>query len=66
LRPTPPAALPHKQADKIVAIAQAANVEVEPIWASLLAKALEGKDVKELLTSVRLSLSRASTARVVC
>merc|ERR1712093_880902 len=39
-------------ADKIVAIASAANVEVEPIWASLLAKALEGKDVKELLTNV--------------
>ncbi|GAA5843782.1 hypothetical protein JCM9279_000141 [Rhodotorula babjevae] len=39
-------------ADKIVAIASAANVEVEPIWASLLAKALEGKDIKELLTNV--------------
>jgi len=25
---------------------------VEPIWATLLAKALEGKDVKELLSNV--------------
>ncbi|KIJ44390.1 hypothetical protein M422DRAFT_779462 [Sphaerobolus stellatus SS14] len=39
-------------ADKIVALTTAAGVEVEPIWASLLAKALEGKDVKELLSNV--------------
>ncbi|KAF8514060.1 60s acidic ribosomal protein-domain-containing protein [Gautieria morchelliformis] len=38
--------------DKIVALTSAAGVDVEPIWASLLAKALEGKDVKELLSSV--------------
>ena len=30
----------------------AADVDVEPIWATLLAKALEGKNVKELLSSV--------------
>lgn len=40
------------QADKILALTSAANVEIEPIWASLLAKALEGKDVKELLSNV--------------
>ncbi|CAE6477548.1 unnamed protein product [Rhizoctonia solani] len=34
--------------DKIVAITNAAGVELEPIWASLLAKALEGKNVKDL------------------
>ncbi|KAI0081034.1 ribosomal protein 60S [Panus rudis PR-1116 ss-1] len=39
-------------ADKIVALTNAADVELEPIWASLLAKALEGKDVKELLSNV--------------
>ncbi|CUA72757.1 hypothetical protein RSOLAG22IIIB_05016 [Rhizoctonia solani] len=38
--------------DKIVAITGAANVELEPIWASLLAKALEGKNVKDLLSNV--------------
>lgn len=30
----------------------AAGVELEPIWATLLAKALEGKNVKELLSNV--------------
>lgn len=40
------------QSDKIVALTTAANVELEPIWASLLAKALEGKNVKELLSNV--------------
>ena len=40
------------QSDKIVALTTAAGVELEPIWASLLAKALEGKNVKELLSNV--------------
>ena len=40
------------QSDKILALTNAANVELEPIWASLLAKALEGKDVKEILSNV--------------
>ncbi|KIW18609.1 60S acidic ribosomal protein P1 [Exophiala spinifera] len=40
-------------ADKLNTLIKAANVpDVEPIWASLFAKALEGKDVKELLTNV--------------
>ncbi|KAH9922561.1 60S acidic ribosomal protein P1 [Amylocystis lapponica] len=38
--------------DKILALTTAASVELEPIWASLLAKALEGKNVKELLSNV--------------
>ncbi|KAK7039136.1 hypothetical protein VNI00_010040 [Paramarasmius palmivorus] len=38
--------------DKIIALTSAANVELEPIWASLLAKALEGKNVKELLSNI--------------
>ncbi|CAE7123451.1 unnamed protein product [Rhizoctonia solani] len=38
--------------DKILAITNAAGVELEPIWASLLAKALEGKNVKDLLSNV--------------
>ena len=33
-------------------LTEAAGVEVEPIWATLLAKALEGKNVKELLSNV--------------
>ncbi|KAF2673726.1 ribosomal protein 60S, partial [Microthyrium microscopicum] len=40
-------------ADKITTLIKAANIEgVEPIWASLFAKALEGKDVKDLLLNV--------------
>ncbi|KAG2344964.1 ribosomal protein 60S [Suillus weaverae] len=39
-------------ADKILALTEAASVELEPIWATLLAKALEGKNVKDLLSNV--------------
>ncbi|KAG6359354.1 hypothetical protein INS49_012875 [Diaporthe citri] len=39
-------------ADKLQAIIKASGNEIEPIWTSLFAKALEGKDVKDLLTSV--------------
>ena len=42
----------HIQSDKIVALTSAAGVELEPIWATLLAKALEGKNVKDLLSNV--------------
>ncbi|KAJ6595592.1 60S acidic ribosomal protein P1 [Mycena vulgaris] len=38
--------------DKIVTLTNAAHIEVEPIWATLLAKALEGKNVKDLLSNV--------------
>ena len=41
------------QADKLQALIAAAKVpEIEPIWTSLFAKALEGKDVKDLLLNV--------------
>jgi len=40
-------------ADKLLTLIKAANIEdVEPIWTSLFAKALEGKDVKDLLLNV--------------
>ncbi|KAF2759641.1 hypothetical protein EJ05DRAFT_436862 [Pseudovirgaria hyperparasitica] len=40
-------------ADKLQTLIKAANIEdVEPIWTSLFAKALEGKDVKDLLLNV--------------
>lgn len=34
-----------------MAICEAANVEVDAIWAKIFAKALEGKNVADLLTS---------------
>ena len=40
------------QSDKISSILEAAGVDAEPIWATLLAKALEGKNVKDLLSNV--------------
>ncbi|KAL4990503.1 60s acidic ribosomal protein-domain-containing protein [Aspergillus navahoensis] len=40
-------------ADKLQTLLTAAKVqEVEPIWTSIFAKALEGKDIKDLLTNV--------------
>ncbi|KJA21333.1 hypothetical protein HYPSUDRAFT_140774 [Hypholoma sublateritium FD-334 SS-4] len=39
-------------AEKLVALTNAAGVEVEPIWATLLEKALAGKNIKELLSNV--------------
>lgn len=42
-----------KQADKLQSLISAAKVpDVEPIWCQLFAKALEGKDVKDLLLNV--------------
>ncbi|KAF7291880.1 60S acidic ribosomal protein [Mycena indigotica] len=38
--------------DNILTLTAGANVELEPIWATLLAKALEGKNVKDLLSTV--------------
>ncbi|KAI1389803.1 60s acidic ribosomal protein-domain-containing protein [Hypoxylon trugodes] len=40
-------------ADKLQTLIKAAKViDVEPIWTQLFAKALEGKDVKDLLSNV--------------
>eukprot|EP00835_Amoeboradix_gromovi_P005263 NODE_478_length_7890_cov_0.158388.p8 type:complete len:106 gc:universal NODE_478_length_7890_cov_0.158388:2456-2139(-) len=38
--------------DGILSILKVANVEVEPIWANIFAKALDGVNVKDLLKSV--------------
>ncbi|PGH07809.1 60S acidic ribosomal protein P1 [Blastomyces parvus] len=39
--------------DKLQSLLKAADIQdVEPIWSSLFAKALEGKDVKDLLLNV--------------
>ncbi|KAL1959238.1 hypothetical protein VTO42DRAFT_2744 [Malbranchea cinnamomea] len=50
-------------ADKLQTLLKAANVlDVEPIWTSLFAKALEGKDVKDLLTNVGSGAGAAAPA----
>ncbi|KAF9954001.1 hypothetical protein BGZ72_004976 [Mortierella alpina] len=38
--------------DKLQTLLKAANVEVESIWTSLFAKALDGKDVAAMLSNV--------------
>jgi len=39
--------------DKLQSLIKAANIaDIEPIWTTLFAKALEGKDVKDLLLNV--------------
>ncbi|VEN49409.1 unnamed protein product [Callosobruchus maculatus] len=38
--------------EKIQTILKAANVDVEPYWPGLFAKALEGVNVKELITRI--------------
>ncbi|KEZ38755.1 DNA-(apurinic or apyrimidinic site) lyase [Scedosporium apiospermum] len=50
-------------ADKLQTLIKAAGVEdVEPIWTQLFAKALEGKDVKDLLTNVSAGGAAAPAA----
>ncbi|EPY52542.1 60S acidic ribosomal protein Rpp1-1 [Schizosaccharomyces cryophilus OY26] len=48
--------------DKLLSLTKAANVEVEPIWASIFAKALEGKDLKELLLNIGSGAGAAPVA----
>jgi large subunit ribosomal protein LP1 len=50
--------------DKLQALLKAANVDdVEPIWTTLFAKALEGKDVKDILTAVSTSAPEVGTGK---
>ncbi|WBW73554.1 ribosomal protein P1 Rpp101 [Schizosaccharomyces osmophilus] len=48
--------------DKLLSLTKAANVEVEPIWATIFAKALEGKDLKELLLNIGSGAGAAPVA----
>jgi large subunit ribosomal protein LP1 len=48
------------QSDKILALTTAAGVDIEPIWATLLSKALEGKNVKEMLSTIGVSSGPAA------
>jgi large subunit ribosomal protein LP1 len=41
--------------EKLQTLLKAAGVEIEPIWSTIFAKALEGKDVKQILTAVQTS-----------
>merc|ERR1711991_1267237 len=39
-------------ADKLSALVSAAKVEIEPFWAGLFAKALEGRNIGELVANI--------------
>ncbi|KAI5970232.1 RPP1B [Candida margitis] len=48
--------------DKLLAITKAAGAQVDSIWADVFAKALEGKDLKELLFSFAASAPASGAA----
>merc|ERR1739848_257427 len=52
----------HITGEKIASILKAANVDVEPIWPSLFAKALTGIDVRSLISNVGSSVGAAPSA----
>ncbi|XP_006616865.1 60S acidic ribosomal protein P1 [Apis dorsata] len=48
--------------EKIQTILKAANVDVESYWPGLFAKALEGVNIKELITNIGSGVGKAPTA----
>jgi len=48
--------------EKISTILKAANVDVEPYWPGLFAKALEGVNVKDLITNIGSGVGAAPAA----
>ena len=48
--------------DKLATIPKAANVEIEPFWTGLFAKALTGIDVKDLISNAGSSAGAAPAA----
>lgn len=53
------------QGEKISTILKAANVDVEPYWPGLFAKALEGVNVKDLITNIGSGVGAAGPAAAV-
>jgi len=49
-------------AEKMITILKAANVQFEPIWPTLFAKALSGVNVKDLITKVGSAAAAAPSA----
>lgn len=41
--------------DKLQTLLKAAGLDIEPIWSTIFAKAVEGKDMKQILTAVQVS-----------
>lgn len=53
------------QGEKIQTILKAANVDVEPYWPGLFAKALETTNVKELITNIGSAVGAAPAGGAV-
>lgn len=53
---------PCLQGEKISTILKAANVDVEPYWPGLFAKALEGVNVRDLITNIGSGVGAAPAA----
>ena len=51
-------------ADNIMKMLEAAGIEVEPIWATVFAKAFAGKDIGEFLMNVSAGAGSAAAAPV--
>lgn len=49
-------------AEKLQTILKTANVEVEPYWPTLFAKALEGVDIKGLITNISSGVGSGAPA----
>jgi len=49
-------------AEKITTILKAANIEFEPIWPTLFARALTGINIKDLVTKIGSSAAAAPAA----
>lgn len=49
-------------AEKINTILKAANVDIEPYWPGLFAKALEGINIKDLITNIGSGVGAAPAA----
>ena len=47
-------------AEKLQTILKSANVDVEPYWPTLFAKALEGVDIKGLITNISSGVGSAA------
>lgn len=50
------------QGEKIQTILKAASVDIEPYWPGLFAKALEGVNVKDLITKIGSGVGSAPAA----
>ncbi|KAJ6491904.1 hypothetical protein C8R45DRAFT_189209 [Mycena sanguinolenta] len=51
--------------EKILTLTTAAGVEIEPIWATLLSKALEGKNIKEMLSTIGVNSGPTVTDKTI-